>query len=311
MKAFKSHLVVYLKGVAMGAADVVPGVSGGTVAFITGIYEKLVESIKSIEPRAVRLLFKEGPAAFWDHINGTFLLVLALGVGTSIVTLARVITDLLDKQPELLWSFFFGLILVSSIYAGRRIKNWGAVNIGVLLIGGVVGYLITVLAPARLEPDNLTLFVAGAIAICAMILPGISGSFILLMMGLYGHVIGAIKDFQLSVLGLFAAGAVTGLLGFSHLLSWLLKRYHDTTMALLTGFMVGSLNKVWPWKETIEYRVNSHGEQAPFLQQNVLPQQYLNIVGEDPKLIACVLLMTGAIGAVLVLEKWASMDQNG
>ena len=311
MKAFTSCLVVYLKGVAMGAADVVPGVSGGTVAFITGIYEKLVESIKSIEPKAVRLLFKEGPAAFWNYINGTFLLVLALGIGTSIVTLARVITDLLENQPELLWSFFFGLILVSSIYAGRRIKVWGAVNIVVLLIGGVVGYLLTELAPARVEPDSLMLFVAGAIAICAMILPGISGSFILLMMGLYGHVIGAIKDFQLSVLGLFAAGAVTGLLGFSHLLSWLLKRHHDTTMALLTGFMVGSLNKVWPWKETIEYRVNSHGEQSPFLQQNVLPQQYLNIVGEDPKLLACILLMACAIGAVLVLEKWASMDQNG
>ena len=311
MKAFTSCLVVYLKGVAMGAADVVPGVSGGTVAFITGIYEKLVESIKSIEPKAVRLLFKEGPAAFWNYINGTFLLVLALGIGTSIVTLARVITDLLENQPELLWSFFFGLILVSSIYAGRRIKVWGAVNIVVLLIGGVVGYLLTELAPARVEPDSLMLFVAGAIAICAMILPGISGSFILLMMGLYGHVIGAIKDFQLSVLGLFAAGAVTGLLGFSHLLSWLLKRHHDTTMALLTGFMVGSLNKVWPWKETIEYRVNSHGEQSPFLQQNVLPQQYLNIVGEDPKLLACILLMACAIGAVLVLEKWASMNQNG
>ncbi|PCJ33946.1 MAG: DUF368 domain-containing protein [Moraxellaceae bacterium] len=302
----KQHSLLYAKGIAMGAADVVPGVSGGTIAFLTGIYEELLSSIKSVGPGSIKILFSQGPKACWASINGNFLLVLLLGIGTSIVSLARVITHLLTTYPTLLWSFFFGLILVSSLYMVRQIKGWGPQNVASLLIGAVIAYTITILSPSEIEATPITIFLAGSVAICAMILPGISGSFILLLLGMYSHIMGAIKAFDMDILAVFAVGCITGLLLFSRFLSWLLARYHEVTMALLTGFMLGSLNKVWPWKQTLEWRENSHGVQVPLTQENLSPFSYAEILGQDHQLAYCLGLAILAIVIVLGIEQIAS-----
>lgn len=310
MADLRQRALLFSKGVAMGAADVVPGVSGGTIAFMTGIYEELLSSIKSIGPGAVKILFTQGPKAFWRAINGDFLLVLVVGIATSIVSLAKVITYLLDAYPTMLWSFFFGLILISSLYMARQIGKWGVGNTVSLIVGAATAYIITIVSPAEIIATPGALFVAGSIAICAMILPGISGSFILLLMGMYSHVIGAIKALDMGVLAIFAAGCVTGLLVFSRFLSWLLSRYHEMTMALLTGFMLGSLNKVWPWKQTLTWRINSHGEQVPLTQNNVSPFQYADITGLEHQLFSCLGLAMLAVMLVLSVELIAKRKQQ-
>ncbi len=302
MPVAKELALLFTKGMCMGAADVVPGVSGGTIAFITGIYEELIDSIKSIGPRTLQLLANEGLAAAWHSINGNFLLVLFSGILFSVITLARVITHLLSHYPIPVWSFFFGLILVSALYIARRIQRWKFDTLTALALGTVLAYGVTVMTPATTEPTTAIVFGAGCLAICAMILPGISGSFILLMLGLYGHILTAVKNFDLYTMIVFALGCIAGLLTFSRLLSWMLHRYHALTLALLTGFMVGSLNKVWPWKQTLSFRVNSHGEQVPFLQQNVTPMQFANLTGEDPQLITGLSAAAAAIVLVLLIE---------
>ncbi len=286
----------------MGAADAVPGVSGGTVAFITGIYEELIESIRRIGPRAVGLLFTQGPIAFWTHINGTFLLVLLVGILGSLITFARVAVYLLETHPAMLWAFFFGLILSSAVWMLGQVKRWDTAKLLVVMLGGVVALALTLVTPVQAQMSSLSIFLAGAIAICAMILPGISGSFILLLMGMYAPIMAAIKGFQLDVLGLFMAGCAVGLLSFSHLLSWMFRRYHDLTVALLTGFMLGSLNKVWPWKYTTAYRIDSHGVQVPLVQDNVLPYSYQALTGDDPYLLLAILLMLFGAALVYILE---------
>lgn len=288
----------------MGAADVVPGVSGGTIAFITGIYQTLLRSISSINLRALKRLRSEGFAAFWKQINGSFLLPLFLGIATSIVSLARLIAFLLRVYPELLWSFFFGLIVASVWLIGKQVPQWKISTIALFVIGTAVAYWITVVAPAQGQTALWFVFVAGMIAICAMILPGISGSFLLLLMGMYGTVISAISTWQLDVIAVFAAGALLGLLSFARLLSWMFDHYRHPTLALLTGFMLGSLNKVWPWKHTLRYRTDRHGETVPFIQENVLPQQYLDITGEPPYLIGAIGLGLAGGLAVVLLERW-------
>lgn len=302
-----STLGIYIRGIAMGAADVVPGVSGGTVAFITGIYETLIDSIKSINPVALSVLYKQGVKACWQHINGTFLLALMLGIFTSILSLARLISYLLDHQPLLLWSFFFGLIAASSIHMARQIKHWRPLTLVALLAGGLVAWAITEIKPSELTPSLLMYFMAGAIAICAMILPGISGSFILVLMGMYQHVLTAIKSFDWLVLFTFAAGCGIGLLSFSHLLSWLFKRFHDVTLALLTGFLIGSLNLVWPWKQTLTYYQNSKGESLALTQQNVFPWQYFDLVGLSAQTVFCSVFMVLGLLLVVGLEKWGDL----
>lgn len=299
----KRYLGVYLRGLAMGAADVVPGVSGGTVAFITGIYEELLNSIKSINPSSAALLFKQGPAAFWAHINGTFLLALGLGIITSIVSLARVISLALESQPLLVWSFFFGLILASSWHMAKQVRHWHWQTVAAMLLGVVIAYTIAELKPSELPPQLGLVFLSGCVAICAMILPGISGSFILLLLGMYGHVLGAIKSFDWLLLSVFAAGCGVGLLSFSHLLSWLLARFHDTAMTLLTGFLLGSLYLIWPWKQALTFYENSKGKQMVLTQQNILPSDYVERVGQSPETVLCAFLMALGIICVLVLEK--------
>ena len=304
MRNLKDYILLSLKGLAMGAADVVPGVSGGTIAFITGIYEELLETINSVNLSALKKLKTEGLKGFWKHINGNFLVALFLGIGISIVSLAKLITYLLEHHSILLWSFFFGLILSSVYLVGKTIKKWDFAKVIGLLLGTGIAFYITILPPME-NPNALWfVFLSGAIAICAMILPGISGSFILLLLGSYEMVLGAIKDVKLSIIAVFAVGCVTGLLSFSKLLNWMFKKYHDLTIAILTGFLVGSLNKIWPWKKTISTRVNSHGETVPFIQENISPSNY---TGENQLVFA---LLMAVIGLVLIigLEKFAKKE---
>ncbi|MDR8017305.1 DUF368 domain-containing protein [Ectopseudomonas guguanensis] len=297
----KKYFLLYAKGMAMGAADVVPGVSGGTIAFISGIYDELLRSIASI-PEALMLLLRGRIKDAWQMANATFLLVLFSGIVTSILTLARVITYLLHHHPIPVWSFFFGLILVSTYLVGREIGRWNWSRGVSFVLGLALAYWITVAAPMQWGSDLPTLFLAGAIAICAMILPGISGSFILLLLGLYSVVLGAVKDLNLLVLAVFASGCLVGLLSFARLLSWLLSRWRDLSLAFLCGLMLGSLNKVWPWKETLTWRIDSKGEQVPLLQNNLLPGQFADISGQDPQLLFAVVLAIGGIVLVLGLE---------
>lgn len=298
MRQLRSWLGIWLRGVAMGAADVVPGVSGGTIAFISGIYEELLDSIRKINPTAVKILFKHGVKPCWEYINGTFLLVLLLGIVTSLASLSRLIVYLLDNHPVLIWSFFFGLIFSSALWMLGQVRRWQVNYVPVLLSGVVIAYLLTVVAPAQALVNPLTVFLAGSVAICAMILPGISGSFILLLIGMYAPVLTAVKGLDVSILGVFMAGCLFGLLTFSHLLSWMFRRAHDLTIVMLTGFMLGSLNKVWPWKYTVTYRIDSHGEKVPMMQDNILPGSYHNLTGGDPLVWQAILL--AVVGAALV-----------
>ncbi|VXC69630.1 Membrane protein [Pseudomonas sp. 8Z] len=297
----KKYFLLYAKGIAMGAADVVPGVSGGTIAFISGIYDELLRSISSV-PEALMLLLRGRIKDAWQAANATFLLVLLSGIVTSILSLARLITYLLAHHPVPVWSFFFGLILVSVYLVGRDIGRWNWSRGLSFLLGLAFAYWITVAAPIQWGSDPLTLFCAGAIAICAMILPGISGSFILLLLGLYATVLGAVKNLDLAVLAVFAAGCLVGLLSFARLLSWMLSHWRDLTLSFLTGLMLGSLNKVWPWKETISWRIDSKGEQVPLLQHNLLPSQFVEISGQDSQLLLAIFLAFTGIFVVLALD---------
>ncbi|MCO6499745.1 MAG: DUF368 domain-containing protein [Vicingus serpentipes] len=301
MRSIKDYIILALKGVAMGAADVVPGVSGGTIAFISGIYEELLETISSINLTALKKIKTEGITSFWQHINGNFITALFLGILISIASFAKLITYLLEFHSILLWSFFFGLIIASIYLVGKKIKQWNVKEVIGILIGTIIAYYVTILPPMQ-NPNALWfIFLSGAIAICAMILPGISGSFILLLLGSYETILGAIKDFKLATIAVFAIGCLTGLLSFSKLLNWMFKKYHDITIALLTGFLVGSLNKIWPWKFTLSTRINSHGETVPFIQENILPTHFEG----DPKLVLSIVMLFVGLGLILILEKIA------
>ncbi|GAM73878.1 arginine/ornithine antiporter arcD [Vibrio ishigakensis] len=289
----------------MGAADVVPGVSGGTIAFITGVYDTLLESIRRINPSLIGILKDKGIKGAFEHINGLFLVTLFGGVLTSILTLAKLISWLLVTHPIPLWSFFFGLILVSVWLILRQIESFNASKWAFLLVGIGFAYMITVINPLQLEPTGINVVLAGAIAICAMILPGISGSFILLLIGMYAPVLAAVKGFQIDILALFLVGCVGGLLSFSHLLSWLLKRFRDFTLMFLVGLMIGTLPKIWPWKQTLTWRTNSSGEQVPLIQENLMPHTFESIFNTSSQLPIAIVMMLAAIGMVLALEKIA------
>ncbi len=293
----------------MGTADVVPGVSGGTIAFITGILDTLLDSIRAIRPSLLKMIKEQGFKAAFLHINGPFLVSLFSGILCAIFTLAKIISWLLVNMPIPIWSFFFGLILVSIWHILRQLKHrpwWSWVA---MLIGVLFAYTITVLSPLSLEPNMLNFVFAGAIAICAMILPGISGSFILLLLGMYAPVLGAAKEFNIPLLILFALGAVIGLLSFSHILSWLLRRFRESTLMFLVGLMMGTLPKIWPWKQTISWRTNSKGELVPLLEQNLTPQQFELISGNDAQMLLAILMMSIAIFLVLGLEKWGQSHE--
>ena len=287
----------------MGGADVVPGVSGGTIAFITGIYEELINSIKNVDIQAFKYLKKLEVKNLWAHINGNFLMVLTAGVATSVFSLAKVITYLLATYPIQVWSFFFGLIVISALIILREVKRWGTGILLAILLGAVTAFLITTATPSETPEASWFLFVAGTVAICAMILPGISGAFILLLFGKYEYILTAIKTFKIVDIIVFAMGGVVGLLSFARLVSWLFKRYHQITVGVLAGFMIGSLNKVWPWKEVAKTYLDRHGEIKPLVEVNVLPNDYLTNTGNDPFFLQAILFAAAGFLLVLIVDK--------
>lgn len=268
-RTIKDYVTLALKGMAMGAADVVPGVSGGTIAFIVGIYDELINSIKSINAHSLKLLFTGKIPSFWKAINGNFLFSILLGIGISVFSLAELITWLLVTHPIMVWAFFFGLVLASTWFVSKDIKEWNVKTVASFIVGAAVAYYITVATPTETPSNLLFIFLCGVIAICAMILPGISGSFILVLLGKYFYIMDAVKGLKFEVLLVFAAGTLIGITSFSRVLSFALARFRNSTLALLTGFMLGSLNKVWPWKEKIAMADGFE------LEKNILPNAFL------------------------------------
>ncbi len=318
MMDIRARVKLFLKGMAMGAADVVPGVSGGTIAFISGIYEELLASIKAAGPDTVAVLRKQGVKAAWQQVNGDFLATLLAGIGTSILLLVRPITWAIAHHPVLIWSFFFGLIAASVWLCGRLVKHWSLAPIIGLLVGTAIAVVIGVLNAGTGSDSLVFVFFSGAIAICAMILPGISGSFILLLMGMYLPVMTALKAFNVPVIVVFALGCLFGLMAFSRLLSWMFSRHHDVTVASLTGFLLGSLTIIWPWKEVVSVRMVHEGKPdshlEPFIQHNILPGDYslitemdtlLGVTTKDPQLLWAVILALFGAALLLVLDRFS------
>ena len=305
-KQFKDYILISLKGVAMGAADVVPGVSGGTIAFIAGIYEELLSTIKNL-PVAVKDLFKNrfNLKLFWKNANGNFLLSLILGIGISIVSLAKLTIYLLAHYPVPMWSFFFGLVLASVWFVLKDIKNWKPSYFILLVLGIVAGYLITILSPAETPEALWFIFLSGALAICAMLLPGISGSFILLLLGKYQYILTALTEANIPVILTFASGAIIGIILFSHFLSWLLKNYHAITISFLGGVMFGSLNKIWPWKTVVESVVKPDGEIVPVLESNILPATYTNLTGSPSQIVYAIIMLIVGFSIIFIINSVA------
>jgi putative membrane protein len=333
-RSIKDYLVIGLKGMAMGAADAVPGVSGGTIAFISGIYEELITTISNIDINLLKTIPKEGFAVFWSKLNGNFLVALLCGIIVSFVTFMQLAKYLIENQPVLIWSFFFGLIIASIYFIGKQIKKWNLPVIISLILGAAVAFYISTLPPLSSNSSSWFLLFAGAIAICAMILPGISGSFILLILGAYKTLSDAIHDLDFKKIALFAVGAVVGLLSFSRVLKWLFKNYHNSTLAVLTGFIFGSLNKVWPWKITERVwdrelgkemnlsEITEFGTLAIFQkdtqdfetlkvisEKSVMPNQYAELnQGLDPQLFWAISLMIVGFLTIFLLEKFGSKE---
>ncbi|MCB0465550.1 MAG: DUF368 domain-containing protein [Aequorivita sp.] len=312
---FLQYLTVTAKGLAMGAADVVPGVSGGTIAFISGIYEELIETIHNIDFGFFKIWKKDDFLTAWKHYNLSFLFALFAGIFISIISLAKLITWLLDVYPIMVWSFFFGLVVASIVFVGKQITNWRLAVICALLLASLLSYLITIADPIGSPESTWFLFLAGFIAIIAMILPGISGAFILLLLGAYTTVIGIVTQLvegittlngslffgALGKLLIFAVGAILGLKMFSRVLNWMFKHHKNLILAVLTGFMVGALNKIWPWKEVLQYRMNHAGEQIPFIERSILPQNY---EGTPQILYAIIFAIIGFL-TIFLLERIA------
>lgn len=282
----------------MGAADVVPGVSGGTIAFISGIYTELIDSINSVNFNTLKILRKDGFMAMFKSVNGHFLLALFVGIGTSVLTLARVFKWLLEHKPIFVWSFFFGLVLASIIYVGKQITKWNFITVILLLFGAVVAYYITIIPPMGTNNSPWFLIFAGALAICAMILPGISGAFILLLLGTYKPALDAIHQFDIKKIALLALGAIIGLLSFAKVLKWLFDHHKNLTLAVLTGFIIGSLNKIWPWKKVLQSEV-IEGKLKILQERSISPFLY---EGNNELQMAIVLAIIG-FALILLLEK--------
>lgn len=283
---------IFIRGAAMGAAEVVPGVSGGTIALLVGIYERLVESIRTIGSPAIKDVFRKGGLPrFWRAIDGNFLISLLLGMVCSVLIFSRVITTIIEKYPVQVWAAFFGLIVASIWLVGRGVR-WGVVPWVMAAVGVAIGYFVSTAASGSLPAGPLGLIIGGAVSICAMILPGISGSFVLLLLGRYHEVMGAVATLDFAVLLPFALGALIGILAFSHLLSWLLKRFHNSTIALLTGFMGGAIVKVWPWREALGTE--------PGIDRAISPAAYAAAHG-DTHMLAAVALAVFACALVLAM----------
>ena len=294
MNKIRDKILIYLKGMLMWACDVIPWVSWWTIAVITRIYERLIQAIKNVVPN-LKLFFTWKWKTFWKNIDGNFLLCLILWIWTSIVFFANIITSAMENYPILIWSFFVGLILISAVFLGKQVK-WDWKTILCLIIFWVLAFFIT--APTN-TPLSITstwwwTFICGAIAICAMILPGISGSFMLVLLGMYETIMLAVKNFDIATLCIFWAWAIIWIVLFSNVLSWLFKNYKMITLASLTGFMLGSLNKIWPWKEIID--------ETNDVWRNVLPNQYETITWDSNQILWAIICFVAWIGIVLLIE---------
>jgi putative membrane protein len=312
IRKLKDYAFITFKGIAMGAADVVPGVSGGTIAFISGIYEELIESIDTINLGVFKVWKQEGFKRAWTSINGSFLLALFSGIAISILSLAKLIKWLLHNEPILLWSFFFGLVLASILYIGKQIESWSPKIIIAILITSILSYFITLAEPFASPDSPFYLMFCGFIAIIAMILPGVSGAFILLILGAYETAINTVnnliegvttgnwdvlKDALLNFF-MLGIGAIIGLKVFSKVLNWMFKHQKNLTLAILTGFMIGSLNKIWPWKNVLKTRTNSEGLEVTVLDESILPTSYSG----DSQILFAVLFVVIGFATILILE---------
>jgi len=299
-RTFLNYLIITLKGMAMGAADVVPGVSGGTIAFISGIYDELLDSINSFNFSLFKIWKEKGFRKVWETVNGNFLSALLIGIGISVLSLAKALSLALEHYPILVWSFFFGLVLASIFYVGKQIKKWNAGSVLSIIVGAIVAYLITQIQPAiGANPTVFYLILSGSLAICAMILPGISGSFILVLLGMYQVALTAIHQRELDKIAFLGIGAVIGLLTFSKILKYILDRYRNNTLALLTGFIIGALNKIWPWKEVLE-SISVGDKVLVIKERSISPYNYSG----DNQIIYAILLASLGFIVILVLEKW-------
>ncbi len=304
-RTIKDYIGLVARGFTMGAANVVPGVSGGTMAFITGIYEELITSIRDLlSPEPIKLVLSLKIKQAFDIWPWKFLLAVGAGVLIATFTLAPYLEWMLENQPVFLWSFFFGLVLASIFTVNQKVGHWGAKTFSAALIGGIAAYLVVGLVPAQTPDTAIFLFFSGFIASCAMILPGLSGSFILLILGKYQTILAAVTGLDIVTLFILAVGVGVGLVTTAQVLSWLFKRYHDVTIAILIGLMAGSLRKIWPWKETIEFFTDRHGDFVPLVQVNVLPATWTSEVT-----FALILAMIG-FAVVFALEYWASRQDK-
>ena len=303
-RSILQYFFITLKGLAMGAADVVPGVSGGTIAFISGIYEELIETINNVNFSLFKTLKEEGLKVMWTKLNGNFLVALFLGIGISVLSLAKGISWLLENHPVLVWSFFFGLVVASIIIIAKSIEKWNAAAIIGLILGAVLAYYITTLPVSDNSASLPFLFLSGALAICAMILPGISGAFILVLLGSYKTILDAVHSYDIKTIAIVGAGAIFGLLSFARLLKWMFHHQKNLTLAVLTGCILGSLAKIWPWKTVLETKV--FGDKIiPVVEQNVSPFSF----NGDNQLLAAVLLAVLGFSLIFILEKVASKNK--
>ncbi|MEZ4803703.1 MAG: DUF368 domain-containing protein [Gelidibacter sp.] len=298
-RRFLDYAVISLKGIAMGAADAVPGVSGGTIAFISGIYEELISTISGVNLTLFTTFKNEGFKTFWKQLNGNFLVALLTGILISFVSFMRLAKYLIEHHPVLIWSFFFGLIVASVYFVGKQITKWNASAIISFAIGTIAAYYISQLPSMSDTDSSLFLFFAGALAICAMILPGISGAFILVILGAYKTLSDALHDFDFKKIVVFAFGALVGILSFSRVLKWLFKHYHNATLAILTGFIFGSLNKIWPWKRVLTWRKDSAGMDIPLVEKSISPFNYEG----NPQLVFAICLMLIGFLTIFILER--------
>ncbi len=306
-RAWRDYLGLVARGFAMGSADVVPGVSGGTMAFILGIYEELIMSIRAVgQPTFLKALARLRVAEALRVINFPFLAAVGAGIGLAVLTLAKGLSWMLQNQPVMLWSFFFGLVLASVMTVSKRVKRWSPATGAALLVGAVGAYLLVGAVPLQTPNAWWFLVLSGALAICAMILPGISGAFILVLLGKYQFVLDAVNQRDLVTLGLVGLGAGLGIVTFAQVLGWLFRRYHDLTVALLTGLMVGSLRKIWPWKEVVDFILDRHGEMIPTVERNILPPLAVGGHFNWEVGLALGLALLG-FATVMLLDHWAHL----
>lgn len=299
-----ARLLLFLKGMAMGAADSVPGVSGGTIALICGIYEELINSLKRINPAALPMLWQQGFGAFWRHINGTFLALLLSGILSSLILAANTVLYLLEFHFVLVMGFFIGLILASTWIVQKEVRRWNLPHVGLLFAGAAVSLLAAFASPVDVVLSLPYVFFCGLIAICAMILPGLSGAFILILLGAYDHVLNGLRSAQFDIIFVFAAGCALGLLSFSHLLSWTFANYRQQTFAFLTGMLVASIAVLWPWKHNLVQA--GHDAEQHLGRVNVLPAQFELLTGQSAQIGLVLLLIVVGFTLITVLE-WAAL----